>query len=121
MRAMCLLGGAFFEGQFSLIPRSRCQADVAVAKWCKSVSASGGTLLEKWNDAMSPLNPPLFPDPTDRRSDWRVSLYNSILRKAEENLKSWSKVPYLEKWRAAGQSQGANGTGMIWKRYACQY
>jgi len=87
MRAMCLLGGAFFEGQYSSIPRSRCQADVAVAKWCKSVSTSDGTLLEKWNDAMSPLNPPLFPDAYDRRSDWRVNLYDSIVRKAEENLK----------------------------------
>ena len=87
MRAVCLLGGTFSTGQYSSIPQCRCQADVSVVKWCKSVSTSDGTLLDKWNDAMSPLNPPLFPDGNDRRSEWRVDLYNSILRKAEENLK----------------------------------
>jgi hypothetical protein len=55
-----------------------------VAEWCKSISTSGGTLLEKWNDAMSPLSKPLFGNYTDRRSDSRVNLYKSIVKKAEE-------------------------------------
>jgi hypothetical protein len=87
MRAMCLLGGTFFEGQYSSIPRSRCQADVTVAKWCKSKSTSSGTLLEKWNDEMSPLRESLLPKKTDLRSDSRVDLYKSIIKKAEEYRK----------------------------------
>jgi hypothetical protein len=87
MRAMCLLGGTFFEGQYSSIPRSRCQADVTVAKWCKSKSTSGGTLLEKWNDAMSPLSESLLPKKTDLRSDSRVDLYKSIIKKAKQYRK----------------------------------
>jgi hypothetical protein len=88
MRAMCLLGGTFFEGQCSSISRSRCQADArTVAKWIKSKPTSGATLLEKWNDAMSPLGESLLPKKTDRRSDSRMDLYKSIIKKAEEYLK----------------------------------
>jgi hypothetical protein len=55
-----------------------------VAEWCKSNSTSDGTLLEKWNHAMSPLNTPLFPDEPDRRPRTRVLLYEYIIEKARE-------------------------------------
>jgi len=55
---------------------------------------------------MLPLNPPLFPDATDRRSDWRVSLYNSILRKAEEYLKELVEGTIPGKVGSSGSEPG---------------
>ena len=60
---------------------------MTVEKWCESTSISGGTLIEKWNDAMSSLSESLIPEGTDRRSDSRMKLYKSIIKKAEGNLK----------------------------------
>jgi len=40
---------------------------------------------------MSPLGESLIPDNTDRRSDSRVTLYKSIIKKAEDNLKNLFK------------------------------
>jgi hypothetical protein len=63
---------------------------VIVAEWYKSNSTTDGkkldfaTVLEKWNDVVSPLNSPPLPDETDRRPRMRAQLYESIIEKARE-------------------------------------
>jgi hypothetical protein len=110
-RAMCLLGGTFDAGQYSSIPRSRCQADVTVAEWCKSNSTSGGNLLEKWNHAMSPLGERLMPNKNDRRPESRVNVYDSIIKNAEEYRR---KLVNREIRSVVGSSGSVPGSEWNW-------